>query len=187
MGFDYKNPDSNSAGATYEEGTMIVDGQGFHEIRLNNIDNLEKEINYIYPRCLDLYKKWKFSLLEEGESSKSLAFKSSYESCKLKLDTLKNKLDEVNTSTDVKLDEIRSRTDQIDKNIFINQKKMDNQTDILKQKQERVIRNNGKIHDYIQLNNSVSTKNIILLILLIIFIIGAGMLLYFYFLPSSEN
>ena len=30
MAVDYKNPDSNSTGATYKEGTMIVDGQGFH-------------------------------------------------------------------------------------------------------------------------------------------------------------
>ena len=69
---------------------------------------------------------------------------------------------------------------------FMNQKEIDNSSNILKEKQSLVNSNTSKIEDYNQLNNSMTTTNVIWVILLIIFIVGAMALGYLYFL-SEEN
>lgn len=181
---DYNNPDPDSTGYTYQDGMQITDGLSFDTIRERNIDNLEKEYNYVYPRCLDLYKKWKYALLSQNAQASNL--ETQYNLCSYKLDELKNKLDEANKVTSEEIDILREKTGKQDVNIFMNQKEIDNSSNILKEKQSLVNSNTSKIEDYNQLNNSMTTTNVIWVILLIIFIVGAMALGYLYFL-SEEN
>lgn len=184
MTVNYDNPDSDSTGLTYKAGTQLTDGLGFHDIRKINIDNLEKEYNYLLPRCLDLYKKMKYS--ELNNSSDKSTLENHYLLCSNKLDTLKSKLDEANTLTSGELEILRGKTTIEDRNIFENQQKIDNASNVLKQKQERLNIDITKVDDYKQLINSISTKNIIWFILLLIFIAGFSLLGYFYF-SSGEG
>ena len=55
MSVNYDDPDSKSTNLTYKPGREINDGGSLSRIRETNIDNLEKQYMYIYPRCLDLY------------------------------------------------------------------------------------------------------------------------------------
>ena len=181
---DYDNPDPDSTGYTYQDGNQITDGLSFDTIRERNIDNLEKEYNYVYPRCLDLYKKWKYALLSQNAQASNL--ETQYNLCSYKLDELKNKLDEANKVTSEEIGILRERTSEQDVNIFNNQKEIDSSSNILKEKQGLVNSNTTKIEDYNQLNNSMSTSNIIFVILLIIFIVGAMALGYLYFLSEEK-
>ena len=180
---DYSNPDDDSKRKTYQRGKPIKDGQSFDRIRERNIDNLEKEYNYVYPRCLDLYKKWKYALLNKNSEASNL--ETQYNLCSYKLDELKNKLDEANKITSEEIEIIKSRTNKQDENIFRNQKEIDNSTNVLKEKQRIVNTDTNKVEDYNQLNNSMSNSNIIWIILLIIFIGGTVALAYFYFFSEG--
>ncbi len=182
---DYENPDTSSEGATYREGNQITEGQSINLIRKYNIDNLEKEYNYYYPRCLDLYKKWKYA--ELNNNSQKTTLEGKYNQCAYKLENLKNKLDEANLVTSEEIEALKKKTLQEDKNIFINQKKIDDSSNILKEKKEIIDTSQIKIKDYNQLYNSITTKNIIWLVLLIIFIIGSLGLGYLYFFSKSEG
>lgn len=183
-GTSYEDPDSNSRRLTYEHGNQLTSGQSFYQIREFNIDNLEKEYNYYYPRCLDYYKKWKNSQLNDSPDKNTL--ESEYQLCSNKLNSLKIKLEEANSVTSEQLEILKDQTNLEDKSIFANQQEINSSSNILKMKQNRLETDNIKINDYNQLNNSISTKNIIWLILLLIFIVGAVLLGYFYF-SSGEG
>lgn len=184
-GTTYENPNPKSNNLTYKSGEELTSDMSFQKIRKINIDNLEKEYNYYYPRCLDSYKKWKNSQLNNSPERSTL--ESEYELCNNKLNTLKLKLEEANEVTSEQMEILKEQTSLSDKNIFINQQKINNNTNILKEKQQRLITDDTKINDYNQLNNSISTKNVIWLILLIIFIVGAALLGYFYFFSDGEK
>ena len=183
MSIEYTDPDPASNELSYNEGRQIRDGESFAKIRKKNIDNLEKEYNYVYPRCLDLYKKWKYALLNLDTSAAS-SFESQYNQCSFKLDQLKNKLDETNRVSSEEIEVIKNRTDLQDESIFRNQKVIDGSTNILKEKQSIINSDSNKVEDYNQLNNSMANSNIIFIILLIIFIIGSMALAYLYFLSE---
>lgn len=183
-GTTYENPNPNSNSLTYTDGKQLSSGQSFFHIRKKNIDNLEKEYNYYYPRCLDLYKKWKYAQLKNDPDKNTL--NSQYQLCSNKLNTLKLKLEEANSVTSEQMEILKDQTNLEDKNIFINQQEINNSTNTLKEKQGRLETDDIKINDYNQLNNSISTQNIIWLILLLIFIVGALLLSYFYF-SSGEG
>lgn len=181
----YEDPNLSSNGLTYESGEQLTSGQSFYDIRKYNIDNLEKEYNYYYPRCLDAYKKWKNAQVNNTGERSSL--QSKYEVCNNKLQILKNKLEEANRVTEEQLEVINEKTNIQDRNIFINQKRINSSSNVLKEKQERLETDNIKINDYNQLNNSMATKNIIWLILLIIFLIGAVLISFLYFSSGEEG
>lgn len=182
---DYNDPDSASKHLSYRKGRRIRDGNSFSKIREKNIDNLEKEYNYVYPRCLDLFKRLKYALLNKDSNASSL--ESQYNLCSFKLNELKNKLDDSNKITAEEIKVLKRKTNDEDKNIFINQKVIDNSINILKDKQRIVDSDTSKINDYNQLNNSMGISNVIWVILLIIFIVGAAVLGYFYFFSENEQ
>tara|TARA_A100001015_G_C14770167_1_gene624908 strand:- start:25 stop:588 length:564 start_codon:yes stop_codon:yes gene_type:complete len=179
MTVNYDDPDSKSTNLTYKPGREINDGGSLSRIRETNIDNLEKQYMYIYPRCLDLYKRWKYAELNKYSEASSL--EQQYNQCSSQLEILKNKLDEANLVTDEEIQSLKRKTINEDRKIFINQQKIDDSTSTLEKKQEMIQTSNDKVRDYTQLYNSINTQNIIWLILLIIFILGFLGLGYIYF------
>ena len=126
---NYDDPDLSSKHLTYKKGKPITDGLGFHQIRKYNIDNLEKEYNYLFPRCLDIYKRLKYSELNNNSDKSTL--ESEYMLCSNKLNTLKLKLEEANSVTAEQLAILKEKNNNEDQHIFINQQKINDSSNIL--------------------------------------------------------
>ena len=179
MSIDYNNPNSNSINYSYEEGQSLDSNMSFETIRKVNMDNLEKEYNYILPRCIEIYKKLS---LDKNNSS----LKQNYEICQSKLTQLEDKIGEVNNETDTHLNDLKNKINETDSYIFTNQNKINSINSHLQEKTKRIDGDVTKFNDYVELNNSMQIKNIIKIIVFIIFLIILIILGYLYFTGNNS-
>lgn len=152
----------------------------FLEIRKNNIDNLEREYNTLIPKCLDYYKKWKY--LSVNKSTEAENANNLYIDCKTKLTNIQDQLNNLNSITSEEIIESSKEINKLDKTIFENQNKINNDSNILKEKHVTFETDNIKVIEYTQLNNSISIKNILLILLVLIITIILSFLIFSYFI-----
>lgn len=178
MSIDYNNPNPVSINYSYEEGKSLDNNMSFETIRKINMDNLEKEYNYILPRCIEIYKKIPLDKRNIQQ----------YEICKSKLTQLEDKIADLNNQTDETLNNLKNKISETDIHIFNNQNKINSINSHLQTKSQRIDGDLTKFKDYVELNNSMKIKNIIKVIVFIVFLIILIILGILYFKENnSEN
>jgi hypothetical protein len=177
---DYNNPDPQSINYSYEEGEQVQNNMSFEMIRKINIDNLEKEYNYILPQCIEIYKKLSLDV-------DNVSLTQKYEICQNKLSVLEDKIADLNNKTDVSLTDLKNKINETDSYIFSNQDKMNSINSTLQEKHKRIDGDLIKFNDYVELNNSMKIKNIIKIIIFVIFLIILIILVFLYFIKNNKE
>lgn len=125
----------------------------FPEIRKRLLENLKKEYNYIYPRYLDAYKRWKSNMLDSNSSEAQTA-KQDYTSLDIQLNNINKALDKLNSQTLSDLNSSSERLFTQDKEIFRKEKAIQNESNNLTELNDRLHTDSNKMRDYQILNRS---------------------------------
>lgn len=172
---NYNSPNLDSSGDTYIAGESIPSNNAsnqpgslsFTEIRNRLLANLQKEYNYLYPRYLDAYKRWKSNTLDQNSIDAQSA-QSDYQNLEQQLSAINNALSNLNQKTNNSIYDTSNTVYNQDKQIFLNQKKIQDEKNNINELNERLSSDNDKIKDYQILNRNWSHRLLFWIIITII-------------------
>ncbi len=185
---NYNSPNQLSVGDTYIAGEGIASDNAndmpgslsFPEIRNRLLANLQKEYNYLYPRYLDAYKRWKSNTLDQN-SSEAQSAKNDYQNLEQQLTSINNALKNLNEKTNNDIYNTSQTLYNQDKQIFLNQKKIQYEKNNINELNERLSSDNNKIKDYQILNRNWGHKLLFwIIITIVIVIVWLAMMSKFY-------
>ena len=159
----------------------------FPEIRKRLLENLRKEYNYIFPRYLDAYKRWKSNMLDSN-SAEAQSAKQDYTNLENQLNNINKALDKLNNQTLGDLEKSSEKLFKQDKVIFRNEKEIENEANNLSYLNERLSTDSNKIRDYQILNRNMSMRVLLWsIITIVVVLIWLGCMAKFYNLKVPGN
>lgn len=186
---NYNTPNPVSTGDTYIPGKSIpqddsssksMNQMSFTKIRSTLLHNLQKEYNYLYPRYLDAYKRWKSNSLDSNTNDAQSA-ESDYNNLGLQLKAIINAITNLNEKTYNDIVHSSRILEDQDKQIFKNAQIIKNEKSNLTDLSDRLASGEDKMRDYQIMNRNWGHRLLFwFIVAIVVFVIWLGMMTKFY-------
>ncbi len=186
---NYNTPNPVSIGDTYISGESIpqsnsssdsINAPSFTKIRATLLHNLQKEYNYLYPRYLDAYKRWKSNSLDSNTNDAQSA-QNDYNNLAQQLKAIINAISNLNQKTYTDIVNSSSILENQDKQIFKNAQLIKNEKSNLTELSDRLSSGQDKMRDYQIMNRNWGHRLLFwIIITIIVVLVWLGMMAKFY-------